>query len=56
MFQYYSAAEDELAKLYAGQYGTAQEVADVIAHHWEKITDQLGRDNQIKFYKIATTA
>ena len=31
IFQYYSVAEDELAKGYAGQYKSAQETADAIA-------------------------
>jgi hypothetical protein len=35
IFQYYSVAEDELAKGYAGQYGSAQETADAIAAAWE---------------------
>ncbi len=52
IFQYYSVAEDELAKIYAGQM-KAQEGADAIAAAWEKITDQLGRDNQIKLYKAS---
>ena len=51
IFQYYSVAEDELAKGYAGQYGSAQETADAIAAAWEKITDQIGRDSQIAIYK-----
>ena len=51
IFQYYSVAEDELAKGYAGQYGSAQETADAIAAAWEKITDQIGRDSQIAVYK-----
>mgnify|MGYP001478180119 FL=1 len=51
IFQYYSVAEDELAKGYAGQYGSAQETADAIAAAWEKITDQIGRDSQISVYK-----
>lgn len=51
--QYYSSAEDELAKFYAGQYGSAQEVCDVIAANWEKITDQLGREQTIKNYRTA---
>jgi multiple sugar transport system substrate-binding protein len=51
--QYYSAAEDELAKFYTGQYKTAQETADAIAATWEKITEQLGRDAMIKNYKSA---
>ncbi len=52
IFQYYSVAEDELSKIYAGQM-TAQAGADAIAAAWEKITDQLGRDNQIALYKAS---
>ena len=52
IFQYYSVAEDELAKTFAGQ-ATAQEGADAIAAAWEKITDQIGRENQIKLYKAS---
>ncbi|HET8727559.1 MAG TPA: extracellular solute-binding protein [Alphaproteobacteria bacterium] len=53
IFQYYSVAEDELVKGINGQYGSAQETADAIAAAWEKITDQIGRDNQIKLYKAS---
>ena len=53
IFQYYSVAEDELAKGYAGKYGSAQETADAIAAAWEKITDQIGRDSQIAVYKAS---
>ncbi|MEP5729525.1 MAG: substrate-binding domain-containing protein [Sulfitobacter sp.] len=53
IFQYYSVAEDELAKGYAGQYGSAQETADAIAAAWEKITDQIGREEQIAVYKAS---
>ncbi len=53
IFQYYSVAEDVLAKGFAGQLGTAQEIADAIAAEWEKITDQIGRDSQIKLYKAS---
>ena len=53
IFQYYSVAEDELAKGFAGQYGGAQETADAIAAAWEKITDQIGRDSQIALYKAS---
>ena len=53
IFQYYSVAEDELAKIYAGQYGSAQEGADAIALAWDKITDQIGRDSQIALYKAS---
>ena len=53
IFQYYSVAEDELAKGYAGQYASAQETADAIAAAWEKITDQIGRESQIQLYKAS---
>ncbi len=53
IFQYYSVAEDELAKGYGGQYASAQETADAIAVAWEKITDQIGRDSQIALYKAS---
>ncbi|WP_299686513.1 substrate-binding domain-containing protein [uncultured Tateyamaria sp.] len=53
IFQYYSVAEDELAKGYAGQYGSAQETADAIAAAWEEITDQIGRDSQIAIYRAS---
>lgn len=53
IFQYYSVAEDELAKGFAGQYASAQETADAIAAAWERITDQVGRENQIKLYKAS---
>jgi len=52
IFQYYSVAEDELAKIYAGG-STAQAGADAIAAAWEKITDGIGRDSQIKLYKAS---
>ena len=50
IFQYYSIAEDELSKIYAGQMD-AQTGADNIAAAWDKITDQIGRESQIKLYK-----
>jgi len=53
IFQYYSVAEDELAKGFAGQYGSAQETADAIAAAWENITDQIGRQQQIALYKAS---
>jgi len=52
IFQYYSAAEDILANIFAGKMG-AQDGADQIAAAWEKLTDQIGRDSQIKLYKAA---
>jgi multiple sugar transport system substrate-binding protein len=52
IFQYYSIAEDELTKIYAGQ-SDAQTGADAIAAAWEKLTDQIGRENQIALYKAS---
>lgn len=52
IFQYYSIAEDELAKIFAGQF-SAQEGADRIAAAWEKLTDQIGRDNQLALYRAS---
>ena len=52
IFQYYSVAEDELAKIFAGG-SNAQTGADAIAAAWEKITDQIGRENQIALYKAS---
>jgi multiple sugar transport system substrate-binding protein len=52
IFQYYSTAEDELAKIFAGQM-SAQQGADNIAAAWEKLTDQIGRDKQIALYKAS---
>ncbi|MBL0372408.1 extracellular solute-binding protein [Rhizobium sp. KVB221] len=52
IFSYYSIAEDELSKIFAGQM-TAQEGADKIAAAWEKLTDQIGREKQIALYKAS---
>ena len=52
IFQYYSVAEDELAKIYAGQFD-AETGADNIAAAWERITDQIGREQQIALYKAS---
>lgn len=53
IFQYYSIAEDELAKIFAGEYASVQEGADRIAEAWEKLTDQIGRERQIELYKAS---
>jgi multiple sugar transport system substrate-binding protein len=52
IFQYYVAAEEELAKAFAGEK-SAQEALDTVAQQWEQITDQLGRENQTKLYQAA---
>jgi multiple sugar transport system substrate-binding protein len=52
IFQYYSVAEDELAKVFAGKLD-AKTGADNIAAAWEKITDKIGRADQIALYKTS---
>jgi multiple sugar transport system substrate-binding protein len=52
IFQYYSVAEDELQKTFAGKQ-TAEAGAAAIAAAWEKITEQIGRDKQIALYKAS---
>jgi multiple sugar transport system substrate-binding protein len=52
IFQYYSVAEDELTKVFAGRID-AKTGADNIAKAWEAITDRLGRANQIALYKAS---
>ena len=52
IFQYYSVAEDELSKIFAGKV-PVQQGADNIAAAWEKITDKIGREKQIALYKAS---
>ena len=52
IFQYYSVAEDELSKIFAGK-ATPQAGADNIAAAWEKITDKIGREKQVALYKAS---
>jgi multiple sugar transport system substrate-binding protein len=52
IFQYYSIAEEELAKAYAGNVD-AQTAADSIATKWEEITDGIGRESQIELYQAS---
>ncbi|GIW04230.1 MAG: hypothetical protein KatS3mg059_0850 [Thermomicrobiales bacterium] len=52
IFQYYVEAELQLAKAFAGEV-SAQEALDATAAKWEEITDQLGREQQIKLYQAA---
>jgi multiple sugar transport system substrate-binding protein len=54
IFQYYSVAEDELQKIYAqGSGADVQAGAEAIAAAWEKITDDIGRENQIALYQAS---
>ncbi len=52
IFRYYAAAEDELARIYAGEF-TAQQGAGNIVAAWERITDQIGRASQIALYRAS---
>lgn len=52
IFQYYSVAEDEFSKIWSGG-SDAQSGADRIAAAWEKITDEIGRDEQVALYKAS---
>lgn len=52
IFQYYVAAEIELARAFAGEI-TAEEALDNAAAQWEQITDDIGRDSQIALYQGA---
>jgi multiple sugar transport system substrate-binding protein len=52
IFQYYSTAEDILSNIFAGKMA-AQEGADAIAAAWEKLTEKIGRDNQVALYKAS---
>ena len=52
IFQYYSIAEVELTKIFAGKTD-AQTGANNIAAAWEKLTDQIGREKQIGLYKAS---
>jgi multiple sugar transport system substrate-binding protein len=50
IFQYYVAAETELARAYAGEV-TAEEALEAAVAAWEQITDDIGRDSQLAFYQ-----
>ena len=52
IFQYYSVAEDELARIFAGKVDV-QTGANNIAAAWDKLTDQIGRAKQIALYKAS---
>ena len=52
IFDYYIAAEDEVALAVAGEK-TAQEALDSAAERWEEITDRNGRESQIGLYQAA---
>jgi multiple sugar transport system substrate-binding protein len=52
IFDYYIAAEDEVALAVAGDK-TAQEALESAAERWEEITDRNGRENQISLYQAA---
>jgi multiple sugar transport system substrate-binding protein len=52
IFDYYIAAEDEVALAVAGEK-TAQEALESAAARWNEITDRNGRETQIALYQAA---
>jgi multiple sugar transport system substrate-binding protein len=52
LFEYYIAAEDEVALAVAGEK-TAQEALESAAARWDEITDRNGRETQIAMYQAA---
>ena len=52
IFDYYIAAEDEVALAVAGEK-TAQDAMGSAAARWDEITDRNGRQNQIALYQAA---
>ena len=49
---YWGAAEAEWTRAITGEV-TAQEALDAAADRWNEITDQLGRENQVKLYQAS---
>ena len=52
IFDYYIAAEEEMARAVAGEK-SVQEALDAAAVKWEEITDRNGRDEQIGLYRAS---
>ncbi len=52
IFDYYIAAEEEMARAVAGEQ-SVQEALDAAATKWEEITDRNGRDEQIALYQAS---
>jgi multiple sugar transport system substrate-binding protein len=50
--EYYQASDEAVAKAVAGELKPRQAL-DLAAAAWEKITDKLGRDKQIAYYKAS---
>jgi multiple sugar transport system substrate-binding protein len=48
--EYFDALDGELAQAVAGQK-TSQEALDAVAQQWNAITDRLGREQQLTFYR-----
>ncbi len=54
IFQYYSIAEDELEQgVYAGKETAQHRTPTMSRPRGRKLTDKLGRDNQVKYYRIS---
>jgi multiple sugar transport system substrate-binding protein len=52
IFDYYVAAENEVALAVAGQK-SAEDALNAAATAWQEITDRLGRDEQLRLYRAA---
>ncbi|MEA3383840.1 MAG: extracellular solute-binding protein [Campylobacterota bacterium] len=50
--KYYQALDESVYKAVKGKI-SAKEALDEAARKWEKITDDIGRENQIKYYKAS---
>jgi multiple sugar transport system substrate-binding protein len=50
--RYFEALDAELALAAAGQK-SPQEALDAVAEAWEQITEELGRENQLKAYRLS---
>jgi len=51
-FSYTEIVEIELSKALAGQV-TPQEALDTVAKEWDSLTDEFGRDIQLKAYRAS---
>jgi multiple sugar transport system substrate-binding protein len=48
--RYYDALDAGIARVFSGEL-SAQKSLDEVAARWEEITNELGRDKQLKYYR-----